>query len=136
MALTYLIDTSVLTRLRTVVVAERLRALDAAGLARAAITDLEIGYSATGGDEWDRLMAALGAFDRIDVVAGDIARALEVQRQLAVAGLKGRKVADLLIAAVAERSALTVLHYDRDFDHIRSVTRQPTEWVVPAGSID
>lgn len=136
MALTYLIDTSVLTRLRTVVVAERLRALDAAGLARATITDLEIGYSATGGDEWDRLMAALGAFDRIDVVAGDIARALEVQRQLAVAGLKGRKVADLLIAAVAERSALTVLHYDRDFDHIRSVTRQPTEWVVPAGSID
>lgn len=136
MALTYLIDTSVLTRLRNVLVAERLRALDAAGLGRAAITDLEIGYSATKGREWDRLIAALGAFARVDVVAGDFKRALDVQRQLAVAGLKGRKVADLLIAAVAERSRLTVLHYDRDFDHIHAVTRQRTEWVVPAGSVD
>ena len=136
MALTYLVDTSVLTRLRAVVVVERLRALDAAGLARAVITDLEIGYSASAGREWDRLIAALGAFDRVDVVPGDFTRALEVQRRLAVAGLKGRKVVDLLIAAVAERSELTVLHYDRDFDHIHAITRQPTEWVVPPGSID
>jgi hypothetical protein len=28
-----------------------------------------------------------------------------------------------------------VLHYDHDFDLIAAVTGQPTEWVVPAGSI-
>jgi len=40
-----------------------------------------------------------------------------------------------LIAAVAERARLTVLHYDRDFDLIASVTRQKVEWVVAAGSV-
>jgi hypothetical protein len=29
-----------------------------------------------------------------------------------------------------------VLHYDSDFDLIAAATGQPTEWVVPAGSID
>ena len=31
---------------------------------------------------------------------------------------------------------LVVLHYDHDFDLIASVTGQPEEWVVPAGSAD
>jgi predicted nucleic acid-binding protein len=44
-------------------------------------------------------------------------------------------VADLLIAAVARRRGLTLLHYDRDFELIAAVTRQPQEWVVPAGSV-
>jgi hypothetical protein len=30
----------------------------------------------------------------------------------------------------------TVLHYDSDFDHIAEVTRQPTGWIVPRGSVD
>ena len=30
---------------------------------------------------------------------------------------------------------LTVLHYDADFDLIAEITGQPTEWVVPRGSI-
>ena len=44
-------------------------------------------------------------------------------------------IPDLLIAAVAERNALTVLHYDKDFDLIAKVTGQSMEWVVPAGSV-
>jgi hypothetical protein len=59
-----------------------------------------------------------------------------VQRLLAARGLKGRKVPDLLVAAIAEAASLTVLHYDADFDHIASVTHQPTEWIVPPGSVD
>jgi predicted nucleic acid-binding protein len=39
---------------------------------------------------------------------------------------------DLLIAAVAERNVLTVLHCDQDFDLIPQVTGQPREWAVPA----
>lgn len=31
---------------------------------------------------------------------------------------------------------MTVLHYDGDFDMIASLTGQPTEWVVPPGSVD
>lgn len=84
------------------------------------MTDLEIGFSARNADEWDRLVVALGAFRRIEVEAHHFERARQVQRELAAGGLKGRKIPDLLIAAVAEAASLTVLHYDADFDHIAS----------------
>jgi len=100
------------------------------------MTDLEIGFSARNAEEWDRLVVALGAFRRIDVEAHHFDRAQQVQRQLAADGLKGRKVPDLLVAAVAEATSLTVLHYDADFDHISAVTGQATEWIVERGSID
>lgn len=134
--MTYLVDTSVLTRLRNPAVAQRLRSLDAVGLARAPITDLEIGFSASNEREWDKLLAALAAFDPVEVVPDDFVRALTLQRSLARAGLKGRKVPDLLVAAVAEGRSFTVLHYDADFEHIQAVTGQPTEWVVPPGTIN
>ena len=132
----YLLDTSVLTRFRAPSVLRRVEELDEAGLARASMTDLEIGYSARNAEEWDRLMAALDAFGRVDVQAHHFDRARQVQRQLAAGGLKGRKLPDLLVAAVAEASSLTVLHYDIDFDHISAVTGQATEWVVERGSVD
>jgi len=40
------------------------------------------------------------------------------------------------VAAAAEEQGLIVLHYDADFDIISKVTRQPVQWVVPAGSVD
>lgn len=132
----FLLDTSILTRLRDPSVLQRIHELDAVGLARTSMTDLEIGFSARNAEEWDRLVVALGAFRRIDVEAHHFDRAQQVQRQLAALGLKGRKVPDLLIAAVAEATSLTVLHYDADFDHIAAVTGQLTQWVVERGSID
>ena len=42
---------------------------------------------------------------------------------------------DLLIAAVAERQRVTVLHYDSDYDTIAEVTAQPTQWIVKRGSV-
>jgi predicted nucleic acid-binding protein len=132
----FLLDTSVLARVRAPSIAARLRELDGAGLARTPITDLEIGYSARNGGEWDRLFAALQAFRCIDVEAHHFDRARQIQRGLAELGLKGRKVPDLLIAAVAEAASLTVLHYDADFDHIGTFTGQPTEWVVQRGTVD
>lgn len=63
-------------------------------------------------------------------------RALEVQRDLSRGGqLRSAKIPDLLVAATAERHGVTVLHYDGDFDRIAEITGQPTEWVVPAGSV-
>jgi predicted nucleic acid-binding protein len=132
----FLLDTSVLTRLRTPSVLRRLQELDREGLARTPMTDLEIGFSSRNADEWDRLFGALGAFRQIDVEPHHFHRALQVQRELAALGLKGRKVPDLLIAAVAESTSLTVLHCDADFDHIALVTGQPTRWIVERGSID
>lgn len=132
----FLLDTSVLTRLRAPTVLQRIEELDGAGLARTSMTDLEVCYSARNAEEWDRLAAALGAFRRIEVEAHHVDRAQQVQRRLAADGLRGRKVPDLLIAAVAEAASLTVLHYDADFDHIASVTGQPTQWVVERRSID
>ena len=132
----FLLDTSVLTRLRVTPVLRRIEDLDSEGIARTSMTDLEIGFSARNSDEWDRLFVALGAFRRIDVEAHHFGRARQVQRELAARGLKGRKVPDLLIAAVAEAASLTVLHFDADFDHIADVTGQPTQWIVDRGSID
>jgi len=132
----FLLDTSVLTRLRAPSILRRIEELDSDGLARTPMTDLEIGFSARNADEWDRLVLALGAFRRIDVEAHHFDRARQVQRELAATGLKGRKVPDLLIAAVAEATSLTVLHYDADFDHIAAGTGQATQWIVERGSID
>lgn len=134
--MTYLLDTSVLTRLRVPAVRARVESLDAAGLARTAMTDLEIGFSAQTGAQWDALMAAIDAFEHVEIVPAHFARARQVQRLLAVIGLKGRKVPDLLIAAAGEATERTVLHYDADFDHIAGVTGQATEWVVMRGTVD
>ena len=36
----------------------------------------------------------------------------------------------------AESASLTVLHYDADYDHIATMTGQPTEWIVERGSVN
>lgn len=137
MALTHLVDTSVITRLRRDSVRAAVEPLAAAGrLARAGITDLEIGYAARSAAEWDDAHAALDAFASIETSTEHVRRALQVQRLLAARHQRGRKVPDLLIAAAAEANDLVVLHYDADFDRIANVTGQLVEWVVPAGSVD
>ena len=72
----------------------------------------------------------------VEVEPQDFHRALDLQLALAEAGLKGRKPPDLLIGAVGLRLGLTVLHYDRDFEHMASVSSLMHEWIVPAGSVD
>ena len=137
MALTHLVDTSVLTRLEQMTVRRALEPFAAGGqVARAGISDLEIGFSARNLREWTRLAAALAAFPLVETDATHLRRARQVQRLLASRGLRGRKVPDLLIAAAAEENGLAVLHYDRDFDLIARVTGQLCEWVVPPGSVD
>jgi len=105
-------------------------------LARCTITDLELGFSASNTMEWDAIQSSLVFMEPLDVGRDEMIRALSVQRLLAARGQKGRKVADLLIAATAEAAGLTVLHYDRDFELIASVTGQPHQWIVPPGSVD
>ena len=66
----------------------------------------------------------------------DWRRALEVQAVLWQGGqMRSVGLPDLLIAAVAEREQVTVLHYDADYEIIAKVTGQPVRWVVPRGSV-
>lgn len=137
MALTFLLDTSVVNRLGRMQVRAAVEPLAAAGeLARPSICDLEVGYSARNGDEWDQLVGALDAFDPVDTTAAHVRRALQVQRLLAQRSQRGRKIPDLLIAAAAEELDIAVLHYDADFDLIASVTGQRCQWVLPAGTVE
>lgn len=137
MALSHLLDASVLTRLGEHSVRAVVEPLAAIGrAARAGISDLEIGYSARSDREWDELVGALDMFVLIETTADHFERARQVQRQLAASSQRGRKIPDLLIAAAAEQVGYTVLHYNADFDLIASVTGQPCQWVVPAGSVN
>jgi predicted nucleic acid-binding protein len=137
MALTHLVDTSVLTRLSEQKVRSALEPLAAAGrVARSGISDLAIGYSARNAREWDAFQGALMAFGLVETEARHVQRARQVQRMLASRSQQRRKVPDLLVAAAAEDAGLVVLHYDSDFDRIAAVTGQKCEWVVAPGSVD
>ena len=138
MALTHLVDTSVLKRLSAPAVRAAIEPLVASGRvgSPARRLDLEVGYSARNRREWDRLTVALDVLALVEVDPTHFARALQVQRLLATQSQRGRKIPDLLIAAVAEAEGLTVVHYDHDFDVIAQVTGQPCQWVVPRGTVD
>jgi len=135
-ALTHVVDTSVLTRLRHREVRDVVEPLVAdQRLARAGVTDLEIGYSARSAREWDAALAALDAFPLLETGTDHMRRARQVQRLLAAKHQRGRKVPDLLVAAAAELHGLAVLHYDADFDRIAAVTGQQVTWVVARGTV-
>lgn len=137
MALTYLIDTSVLERMGQPVVRAAVEPLTARGeVARPTICDLEVGYSARSATEWDQLLGSLDVFALMETTAAHLHRALQVQRLLADRSQRGRKIPDLLVAAAGEALNLIVLHYDSDFELIAGVTGQRTQWVVPAGEAD
>jgi predicted nucleic acid-binding protein len=135
--ITHLVETSVLTRRSRAAIEKALAPYwEGDTLARCAITDLEVCFSASNAREWDDLHGTLARLHEIEVTPEILARAKAVQRLLADRGLKGRKVPDLIIAAAAELTGLTLLHYDQDFDFIGSITGQPHSWIVPRGTVD
>lgn len=99
----------------------------------AAVTVLEIGYSARGAREWQQLrqLPPLSLMPQIPSSASTEPRAIEVQGELAAHGHhRGPGVPDLLIAAIAEEQSLTILHVDRDFELIAEVTGQAVERLI------
>jgi predicted nucleic acid-binding protein len=101
------------------------------GLMRiATVTLLEVGYSARDAED---LRAGLReqpvASMPVEYAApASEDRAVEVLGLLADRGHhRAPSVPDLLIAAIAERAGLVVLHQDKDFDLIAEITGQPTE---------
>jgi predicted nucleic acid-binding protein len=124
----WLIDKSALVRLGQSDEAEQWASRIQRGLVRiSTVTRLEIGYSARSGPQ------ARAAFREPPLAAMPIQyvspaiedRAVEVQLLLADrAQHRAPSIPDLLIAATAELSGLTVLHLDKDFDLIAEVTGQ------------
>jgi hypothetical protein len=103
---------------------------------RSSMTDLEIFYSAKSHSALLEVIDERQAgFRLVDTRQEDWDRAVEVMVQLAAKGRhRSVGIPDLLIAAVAERHGLTLVHYDSDFDHVAEVTGQTTRWLAPQGT--
>lgn len=132
MALTnWLIDKSALVRLgrssEAAAWAERIER----GLVRiTTVTRLEVGYSTRSAHDAREVFnqPPLSVMPVEYLTPAIEERALEVQLLLAAKGQhRAPSIPDLLIAATAELARLTVLHLDKDFDLIATVTRQPLE---------
>ncbi len=130
-ATSWLIDKSALIRLDRSHDADTWRRRIDRGLVRiSTLTLLETGYSARSVDD---LRAGLSAPPissmPIEYMTPAIEnRALQVLTALAERGQhRAPSVPDILIAAMAEKSGLRLLHLDKDFELIAEVTRQPIE---------
>ena len=135
---THIADTSALARLRDPAVASALGPLIEAGLvATCGVIEFELGWATRTADEFDEVRADRQAgYEWLATHDEDWHRALQVQAALWRGGrIRAVGFPDLLIAAVAERERVTVLHYDGDYDLIALVTGQPAQWVVPRGTI-
>ena len=101
------------------------------GLVRLSTTTrLELGFSVRSGQAGREAFVlpplSLMPIERLTPTMED--RAWEVQMILADKGLhRAPSIPDLLIAATAEKSGLTVLALDKDFDLIAEVTGQPVQ---------
>ena len=134
----HLADTSALARLRSPGVAAVLGPLIEAGLvATCGVIEFELGWATRTSAEFDQLRTDRDSgYEWLATHDEDWRRALQVQAALWRGGqIRAVGFPDLLVAAVAERERVTVLHYDADYDLIAQVTGQPTQWVAPRGTV-
>ncbi len=134
----YLADTTVyVLQDRYPQVRRRFSALLTEGrLAACQMTALEYLNNAANPSSYESVWGALHGQRWINVTTEAMDRALDVHRELASASQhRNFRLPDLIIAATAELSGATVLHYDTDYDRIAGVTGQPMEWVVERGSL-
>jgi predicted nucleic acid-binding protein len=98
---------------------------------------LEAGYSARNAREHEQLLTELGALPRYHVDDLVERRALDAQAQLARAGHHRLPPVDLIIAALADRHQLGVLHYDHDYDLIEAKTDLDFDsvWLAARGTL-
>ncbi len=135
----YVADKSALARLARPSVAAVLVPLIEAGLvATCAVIDLEILWSAQSAAEFSEVREIRSrGFEWLPTLDEDWTRVRDIQQELWRRGqIRDVGFPDLLIAAVAQREGVTVLHYDSDFDTIAAVTGQPVQWIVQRGTVD
>lgn len=134
----FLIDKSALARWPKPQVAVILDELSDRGLlAICGPVEIEVIHSARSLSDAQRVRELLRGFDWLAMPAEVWDRAIEIQLDAVRRGIhRALSIADLLIAATAERHGATVLHYDGDYDMIAAITGQPTRWVVASGTAD
>lgn len=135
---TYVVDTSVLTRLGQEPVLTRLTAIGTYNCRVTIASVLEMGYTARTAEEHRQIVDTLHSTFTV-VITSPWAQehAVEMQQIMAVGGEhRSARLADLLIAATALQLDATVLHYDHDFDTVAKHTGQPCEWIALPGSLD
>ena len=98
---------------------------------------LEAGSSGRSHIDHERLMTELGALPRAAIDAESERIALDAQAKLARTGHHRLPPVDLMVAAIAARRGLAVLHYDADYDLIAERTDLAFEsvWLAPRGSL-
>ena len=102
------------------------------------VVELEYLMGARNAADYAALEAAFAGFTRVRIEPTDWAQAREVHRALAKIGpghQRTVRIPDLIIAAVARRVGMPVLHYDEDYDRIAGITGQAARWIVPRGSV-
>lgn len=124
----YLVDTSGLFRLPTEPARSRWEDQLSSGLiAVCPVVELEFLFSARSlADRLDKQRLLRTVFTWVPMPERAFERAAEVQQLLTERGEhRSAGAADLLVAATAEASGLTLLAADRDFETIAGVTGQP-----------
>jgi predicted nucleic acid-binding protein len=127
----WLVDKSALVRLGTTPQADEWARRIERGLVHiTTITRLEVGFSARAAEDLrgSRQHPPLSAMPVQYLTPAIEDRVVAVQALLADQGHhRAVAVPDLVIAATAERTDLTVLHVDKDFDLVAAVTGQPVQ---------
>ena len=98
---------------------------------------LEAGYSARSARDHDQLLSELLSLPWVQIDQAVEQRSLDAQRQLARVGHHRLPPVDLLVAALADRHRLAVLHYDRDYDVLADKTDLDFEsvWLAEPGAL-
>jgi predicted nucleic acid-binding protein len=98
---------------------------------------LEAGYSARSATDHDELLRELMALPMLHIDTDVERRAVEAHRQLARAGHHRLPPVDLIIAALADRHSVGVLHYDHDYDILAAKTdlRFASVWLAGRGTL-
>lgn len=129
--MTWLIDKSAMARLGDSPDAEQwAQRIERALVRISTVTRLEVGCSARSGKDARSLFTRppLSAMPVEYLTPAIEERAVAVQLLLADRGQhRVPSIPDVLVAATAELAGLTVLHLDKDFELIASITGQPTE---------
>jgi predicted nucleic acid-binding protein len=98
---------------------------------------LEAGYSARDAREHGYLLAELCSLPQYHLDEAAEQRALDAQAQLARVGHHRLPPVDLLVAGLADRHGLGILHYDHDYDLIVEKTdlRFDSVWLADRGTL-
>ena len=128
----FLVDASAIAWWSCAEVAQRLDVLAAAGVVdTCGVVDLQLLGMVHDPQTYTKVAALRGAaFKPLDTSEADFRRAAQVQALLVAGGESGVAWPLLVVAAVAERHGVTVLHGDARYDLIGKVTGQGMEKVV------